>query len=138
MKTIFADTFYWVASINPADNWHNRVLEITKTLQRANLVTTEEVLVEVLTFFSTYGYQMRQRIVKLVEGIIINPNVRVIQQTHESFMDGLNLYKNRPDKGYSLTDCISMQTMRQLDIIEVLTNDKHFTQEGFIILLQEE
>ena len=138
MKTIFADTFYWVASINPADNWHNRVLEITKTLQRANLVTTEEVLVEVLTFFSTYGYQMRQRVVKLVEGIIINPNVRVIQQTHESFMDGLNLYKNRPDKGYSLTDCISMQTMRQLDIIEVLTNDKHFTQEGFIILLQEE
>ncbi|ERT04232.1 PIN domain protein [Lyngbya aestuarii BL J] len=107
-------------------------------MQRANLVTTEEVLVEVLTFFSTYGYQMRQRIVKLVEGIIINPNVRVIQQTHESFMDGLNLYKNRPDKGYSLTDCISMQTMRQLDIIEVLTNDKHFTQEGFIILLQEE
>ena len=41
------------------------------------------------------------------------------------------MYKARPDKGYSLTDCISMNTMRAEGMAEVLTNDVHFRQEGF-------
>jgi len=41
------------------------------------------------------------------------------------------------DKGYSLTDCISMIVMKQRGIIEVLTHDKHFTQENFRILFQD-
>jgi predicted nucleic acid-binding protein len=47
---------------------------------------------------------------------------------------GLKLYQQRLDKGYSLTDCISMNTMRKSGITEVLTHDLHFTQEGFIIV----
>jgi predicted nucleic acid-binding protein len=39
--------------------------------------------------------------------------------------------------GYSLTDCISMDTMRQLGIAEVLTNDRHFEQEGFRALFRD-
>lgn len=59
MRTIFADTFYWTASINPGDNWHGQVIAITRTLEQFYLVTTEEVLAETLTFFSAYGTQMR-------------------------------------------------------------------------------
>jgi uncharacterized protein len=66
-----------------------------------------------------------------------NPRMQVIQQTHESFLAGILLYENRIDKGYSLTDCISMNTMRQLSINEILTHDRHFTQEGFVILLDD-
>jgi predicted nucleic acid-binding protein len=44
------------------------------------------------------------------------------------------LYEARPDKSYSLTDCRSMVAMRALGISEVLTNDHHFTQEGFTIM----
>jgi predicted nucleic acid-binding protein len=61
--------------------------------------------------------------------------VRVIEQSRRSFLLGLDLYEARPDKQYSLTDCISMATMRQEGITEVLTHDAHFTQEGFHILL---
>jgi uncharacterized protein len=50
------------------------------------------------------------------------------------FLDALALYKARPDKEYSLTDCISMQVMRREGLTEALTNDHHFTQEGFRIL----
>lgn len=64
-----------------------------------------------------------------------NPGVEVRQQSHQSFLNGLALYKARPDKGYSLTDCISMEAMRQEGIGEILTHDQHFTQEGFIVLL---
>jgi hypothetical protein len=37
-------------------------------------------------------------------------------------------------QAYSLTDCISMQVMRHEGLTDVLTNDRHFTQEGFHII----
>ena len=77
---------------------------------------------------------MRQGAAQRVQNIIQNNSVRVIQQTRESFLSGLDLYTQRLDKEYSLTDCISMCTMQQLGLDEVLTHDKHFTQEGFTIL----
>lgn len=57
-----------------------------------------------------------------------------MEQSHQSFLGGLNLYEQRVDKGYSLTDCVSMNTMRKLGIREVLTHDRHFAQEGFVVL----
>jgi hypothetical protein len=46
------------------------------------------------------------------------------------------LYKTRPDKGYSLTDCSSMLLMRERRLSEALTTDRHFEQEGFTALLR--
>jgi len=46
------------------------------------------------------------------------------------YLAGLALYRARPDKGYSLTDCISIQTMRREGLTDALTNDRHFEQEG--------
>ncbi|MCU0535569.1 MAG: hypothetical protein MUD14_16890 [Hydrococcus sp. Prado102] len=45
------------------------------------------------------------------------------------------LYKQRPDKGWSLTDCISFVVMEQLKIKQAFTCDRHFEQAGFINLL---
>lgn len=134
MKQIFADTFYWVALINQRDSWHQQAIAITSTLNQVQIVTTDEVLIEVLNFLSSYGEQMRRRTIQLIKDILADPNIQVVQQTHESFLDGLQLYENRLDKEYSLTDCISMQTLKKLGIIEALTHDRHFTQEGFTIL----
>jgi predicted nucleic acid-binding protein len=66
--------------------------------------------------------------------MLANPYIRVVEVTRARLLEGLALYKDRPDKEYSLTDCISMQVMRREGLIEVLTNDHHFTQEGFHIL----
>jgi uncharacterized protein len=49
--------------------------------------------------------------------------VRIVAQTAASFASGLALYQSRLDKGYSLTDCISMQTMRTEGLTDALTND---------------
>ncbi len=137
MRTVFADAFYWIASINPGDNWHPLVKAIAATLDQAQIVTTDEVLTEVLAFYSTCGILMRRRAVETIKSIMSNPRIQVIQQTRESFLTGFALYENRPDKGYSLTDCISMNTMHELEITEVLTHDRHFTQEGFVILFPD-
>jgi predicted nucleic acid-binding protein len=134
MKRIFADTFYWIALLNPKDDWYDSVIKVSQSIANSQIITTEEVLTEVLTFYSNSGSRQRKRTVNFIKQIMNNPAFQVIPQDHESFVAGLNLYEKRLDKGYSLTDCISMNTMNQLEIIEVLTHDQHFTQEGFIIL----
>jgi predicted nucleic acid-binding protein len=70
-----------------------------------------------------------------VREILKDAGIEVVAQSHESFLAGLALYERRPDKQYSLADCISMNVMRQRRISEVLTNDRHFAQEGFTRLL---
>jgi uncharacterized protein len=80
---------------------------------------------------------MRSRAAATVRSLLANPDVYVIPQSRESFLSGLSLYEARPDKGYSLVDCISMQTMRREGITEALTNDRHFEQEGFRALFRD-
>ncbi len=48
----------------------------------------------------------------------------------------LNLLQARRDKGYSLCDAVSFVLMRERGIVEALTTDKHFVQEGFTRLLE--
>jgi hypothetical protein len=48
----------------------------------------------------------------------------------------VELYAERPDKGWSLTDCIFFVVMRQQGIIQALTGDHHFEQAGFSALLK--
>src|SRR5690348_585569 len=79
------------------------------------------------TFFAGDG-PLRKRAAETVLEILSDPDVHVLPQSHESFLSGLDLYAARPDKGYSLVDCISMQTMRREGVAEVLTNDRHFEQ----------
>lgn len=91
-------------------------------------------MIEVLNFFAERGDEARRRAVAVVEQLLISPNTEVVPQTRDNFLSGLTFYKSRADKGYSLTDCISMITMRERNIIEVLTHDRHFVQEGFTVL----
>ena len=98
-------------------------------------MTTEEVLTEVLAFFAERGRHLRELAAASVEKILAEPGIIVLAQSHESFLDGFAFYKSRPDKGYSLTDSISMITMRREGITEILTHDGHFAQEGFRTLL---
>ena len=136
MKRIFADTFYWVALINSQDDWHQRAREITSTFKNGEIVTTDEVLVEVLNFMSAQGVTRRRRTVEFIDDLLQNPRLQIIPQNRESFRQGFELYRRRPDKEYSLTDCISMTVMQRLQISEVLTHDNHFKQEGFLILFE--
>ncbi len=73
----------------------------------------------------------------MVNDVLADENVRVIPQTRGTFVAGFALYQARPVKGYSLTDCISMQTMRREGLTDVLTNDRHFEQEGFRALFRD-
>jgi len=133
VRRVFADTLYWVAVFVPGDQWAEaaRGVELAGT----ELVTTEEVLSEFLAAVCAHGEHARRLACRYVREILSDPGVEVTAQSHESFLAGLTLYERRADKQYSLVDCISMNVMRQRRIREILTSDRHFSQEGFAVLL---
>ena len=136
MSVVFADTLYWIARIAPDDPYRQAAAEARAQSGDVTLVTTDEVLVEFLTAFARRGGFLRRSAVKAVRAILDDTQVFVVPQTRFTFLAGLQLYENRADKGYSLTDCVSMNVMRAEGITDVLTNDHHFEQEGFRILIR--
>lgn len=137
MRAIFADTFYWVAISSPEDADHERAVKLSRAIAPDRMMTTDEVLCEYLAFFARARPSVRARAAAIVADLLRSRSVSVVPQSRESFLAGLELYRARPDKNYSLTDCISMQTMRREGLTQALTNDKHFEQEGFQALFRD-
>jgi uncharacterized protein len=135
VKRVFADTLYWIAIARPNDSWAEAALQARADVGEVTLVTTEEVLSEFLSSLAKGTRHVRCTATAMVRAILSDPGVLVLPQTHEGFLAGMVLFENRPDKGYSLTDCISMNAMKRERIQEVLTNDSHFAQEGFDVLI---
>jgi predicted nucleic acid-binding protein len=135
VTTAFADTVYWIAVVRPNDPWAASANRARRLLGAARVVTTDEVLIEFLTALAGAGERSRQQAAEMVRAMLSHPGVEVIPQARDSFLRGLALYESRPDKNYSMTDCISMDRMRERSISAVLTNDRHFAQEGFAVLM---
>jgi predicted nucleic acid-binding protein len=138
MTMVFADTLYWAAVTLPKDEWKEPAKRARDSIGNARLLTTDEVLSEFLTLLRKGGEHIRQQAVRMVRAILADPNVTVLPQSHASFLRGLDLYEHRLDKEYSLTDCISMNAMREKAVTKILANDHHFAQDGFDVLIREE
>ncbi len=135
MNLIFTDSAYLIALINPRDQLRRKALQARDNIGDRKLVVTQTVLVETLNYFAEFRQDFKQAAYLVVERLLVNPDVEIVEQTSIVFHDGMSFYRNRLDKGYSLTDCISMNICRERGITEILTNDHHFEQEGFRVLL---
>lgn len=135
MKETFADTSHFVAVLHPSDQMHEKAISVERSLIETRIITTDFVLIEVLNYFSEFREYYKTRIARAVELIISESNIQIIECSHEEFLKGFEFYNARLDKGFSLTDCVSMNVMSERNISEILTNDDHFEQEGFRILL---
>jgi len=137
MKRVFADTLYWVAIARPGDRWSEPAKRATAAIDPVQIVTTDEVLSKFLTAMSRGGPAIRAAAVQIVRNLLQNPNVIVVPQSRQPFLAALDRYGQSADKEYSLTDCSSMNVMDRFSITDVLTNDRHFEQEGYTILIRK-
>ena len=139
MKPIFADTGFWIALLYPSDRWNTQATAIYQEIQhkKQKVMTSEMVLTELLNFFAKFDSRLRQKIGNVVQQMKIHPNIIVIPLQSQQFDRALNLYLQRSDKGWSLTDCCSFLIMEDLNLSEALAHDKHFRQAGFVTLLGE-
>jgi len=133
MKTVFADTSFYVAALSPRDVNHSRA-EAFGTGFRGRVFTTEYVLLEVATFFCTAPN--RVVFLGLLQSLQADPEVTIIPASAVLWQHGIDLFAARPDKDWSLTDCISFVVMQEQGLREALTADHHFEQAGFVALLK--
>jgi hypothetical protein len=132
MNAVFADSVYFFALLNARDTIHQRAAEFAA--QSADpVVTTAWVITEVAD--GLCDRTTRESFVRLWEILQSSADVEIILPSPELFQQGLERYRERPDKNWSLTDCISFLVMEQRGITEALTADHHFKQAGFAMLL---
>jgi predicted nucleic acid-binding protein len=129
---VFADTFYYLAFLDPNDSYHDKALSLTLELE-VTVVTTAWVLSELGSALSAPAH--RPTFGRLVDELRDDADVILYEADRTLFDEGLRLYREREDKGWSLTDCISFVVMEREGITEALTGDRHFAQAGFKTLL---
>jgi len=137
MRTVFADTDYWVATLNARDQLHEKAKAVSQSLAPVRLVTSEMVLAELLNDLAKRGPSLRGAAVESVARLQEDAATEVVPQTSIQFQEALSYYAQREDKAWGLTDCASFLTMKELGITEALTHDRHFEQAGFKALLRE-
>ena len=126
---VFADTWFYLALFDERDSNHERVATFAEA-NELEIVTTRWVLAEVANAFCKPS--TRPHVVLLLELLDRDSATRVIANSDELFDKDRLLYERRPDKEWSLTDCISFVVMGQEGLHEALTNDHHFTQAGYV------
>ncbi len=134
-ETLFLDTAYVLALFNSRDQWHRKAIEwqIKVASDKNLLITTEFVLTEIGDGLSSRN--LRAEAGKIIRALHESTVVRVVPASTVLFIDGLQMFENRDDKDWGMTDCTSFVVMNENKITAALTTDEHFRQAGFNPLL---
>ena len=132
MATYFADTSFWVALVDRRDLYHSRAIERSLNIG-GSIITTDAVLLETANTFSRPDW--REKVIELVNHVRARDDVEVLPLSGAIWVRGWKLFSDRPDKSWSLTDCISFEVMRERGLTDALAADAHFHQAGFQALL---
>ncbi len=136
-ENVFADTAAFVALLIRRDKFYQSANAIMAELSEKDtkLFTTEMALVELANALSSV--ELRGKAIILIDELQTLPNVEIVWSSVELFEKAWTLYRERPDKEWSLTDCASFVVMRDHKINVAFTSDKHFEQAGFVRLLEK-
>jgi uncharacterized protein len=124
----FIDTFALVAFVDRRDSHHGQVMGYLKA-NGPRMLMTEWIVLESLDSLATP--RLRGEALQLIDGLRLNPDVEIVSFDGSIYRVAFDLYRNRSDKGWSLTDCTSFVVMEQRKLTRALTADNHFRQAGF-------
>ncbi|MFL5328782.1 MAG: type II toxin-antitoxin system VapC family toxin [Gemmataceae bacterium] len=133
MSAVFADTAFYVAITNIRDTWNLKANSLVANLSDG-IVTTEFILIEVGNFMRR-SPEARIAYAEFMQAIRLDGNTKIVSASADLFSQGIDLFTQRLDKQWSLTDCISFAVMKAMQISAALTSDRHFEQAGFVPLL---
>lgn len=135
MQQVFLDTSALIALTVKSDSLHASALEVRRSLSSSNaqIVTSRWVLAEFLNALS--GSPARPVAASAVDALEHSERTSIIPADDANWRSALDLFRNRADKQWSLTDCSSIVICRDRDIRHVFSHDRHFTQAGLELLL---
>lgn len=136
-EKVFVDTAAFLGILVDKDENHKSAIEVMSDLRtkKARLFITEAVLFELANALS--AIEFRRRAVSFIDTLRGLASVETVPLNAELFENALQLYRERPDKEWSLTDCASFVVIKERGINLAFTSDKHFEQAGFVRLLEK-
>ncbi|MCI4335172.1 MAG: type II toxin-antitoxin system VapC family toxin [Thermoplasmata archaeon] len=135
---IFIDSGAWIALLDERDGHHDAARGFQAELFRGRygrVITTDYVLDEAVTYLRLHGpAELVGQFRTIITG---SESVHVVWTTPERFWAAWDTLRGRPDKRWSLTDCLSFVTMEALGIRRAFGFDSDFRQAGFELLPEE-
>jgi len=136
-ERLFVDTAFLLAVFNQRDQYHQAALRLSARVRKCReLWTTDAVLLEIGAAFSAPA--QRQIAVRIWDEFHTDPRCRLVEVSGPLLGRAMDLFRNRPDKAWSLADCASFVLMGDHGLTDALTCDAHFVQAGLRALLLEE
>jgi predicted nucleic acid-binding protein len=132
LRDPFADTAFWIALVVKQDQYHSCAQAWAMQIE-GRITTTSAVLLETANALARPNW--RTHAVAMIDHLHQRPDVDVVPLSSDLFARGWNLYRNRSDKAWSFTDCISFVAMQDRGLMNALSADEHFQQAGFRPLL---
>ena len=136
-QAVFADTGYWIALNIKSDDVHKVAITLTREYSGHRIVTSQMVLTEFLNDLGSRTERTRIAAAKFVRFLSHQPYITIVPQSNDLFEAALDLFEDRPDKSWSMTDCASFVICNRESITEALAYDKHFEQAGIRPLLRQ-
>lgn len=136
MNELFLDTSFAIALSSPNDQFHSPAVALAGKikLEKRRLITTRFVFIEIGN--SLARFRFRSAAITLLNNLERDPTVRIEPVSEAIYQKAYQLFQQRPDKEWGMTDCISFIAMREHGLTDALTADEHFEQAGFRALLR--
>jgi predicted nucleic acid-binding protein len=134
---VFVDTSGWGNLFDPTEPFHRPAAAVVaRATTPGRLVTTNLVLAELTGLLTSPLRLPKPTQIRLLADVRADPLVEIIHVDPALEAAGWHLWASRPDKAWSLADCVSFEVMRRRRLTDALTSDHHFEQAGFVRLLK--
>lgn len=127
---LFLDTGFVVARFRGGDQYHEAARSLESLVSGCReMWTTDAVLFEIAAAFShPQDRPIALRMWDRFHGDA--PGYHSVPAAGAALEEAVELFRNRPDKSWSLTDCLSFVVMQEQNLNEALSADHHFARPG--------
>lgn len=129
---IFVDTGAWIALMDRREIHHVAAVTVYRSIaagRHGRMVTTDYVLDEAVTHLRLHSSV--ESVQALRQALTQSESLQIVWSTADRFWEAWQRLEARPDKRWSLTDCLSFVTMESLGIRAAFGFDADFIQAGF-------
>jgi predicted nucleic acid-binding protein len=131
VERLFVDTSAWFAYVNRSDPDHRAVAQVLDRFE-GRLLTSNLVFDETVTLCrARLGHRPA---VEVGRALLDGTTVDLVRVGPGDEAAAWRLFRERPDKAYSFTDCTSFVLLRRLGLTRVAAVDDDFAREGFEVL----
>ena len=127
------DTSGLLCLYHQSEPLHHQAVQAYKVTQVR--LTHSYVLAEFVALATARRFP-RVLVLNYLDALMDNSDIDIVWISEQVHREAFALLLARNDKEYSLCDAVSFVLMRQRNLLQALTTDKHFEQEGFVRLLR--